>query len=693
MGAIARLVTAGLWLMIGLGSTALPAQSLASGSPTAAGPTPTVLDVPYLPQSALLCGGAAVAMVERWWGRRGVYAQDFAPLVHPELGGILTTDLAAAARTRGWNTQVLDPTAEQVQRALQDGVPVIALIEVGHDRYHYVVVVGWNDGHVVFHDPAGAPFTTVSGSEFLAQWSRAHRWALAIRPVPAAETTTTIPTEGADPAPVEAMPCSPWLDRALDAVEAGDLDEAAQLLAVAGQACPAEPVVLRELAGVRFKQERYAEATALAGQYVALVPGDELGWQLLATGRYLTGDQVGALDAWNHIGRPTIDLLRIDGARRIRFRTIADAVSVPHGTVLSPSRLRLARRRLSDIPALRGSVVEYEPVPGGLVEVHAAIDERPTLESPWRLALAGAIRAVAQSEASLEVATPTGGGELWTASWRWEAARSRAAVGVEVPTTLGLPGVVRVEGAWERFRFALDSERSVLREESRRTALVGVSSWVRAGVHLTSALRLERWSADRTYLAISAGAERRTRDDRFTLSASTERAVSLSSSLASYTRADGGVSWVSALGLGHPAWSGRLGVVWASPDAPPGTWPIVGTDLAWALPLRAHPATSGGFLVGRNAGRTIIHAGLAGDHPVYRVGPLVLAAGLFLDGADVIRPLDGSGDRFYLDAGGGLRLGLAGGGLGVLRIDLASGLTDGRSALSVGVHRQWPLFR
>ena len=66
MGAIARLVTAGLWLMIGLGSTALPAQSLASGSPATAGPTPTVLDVPYLPQSALLCGGAAVAMVERW---------------------------------------------------------------------------------------------------------------------------------------------------------------------------------------------------------------------------------------------------------------------------------------------------------------------------------------------------------------------------------------------------------------------------------------------------------------------------------------------------------------------------------------------------------------------------------------------------------------------------------------------------
>jgi len=656
------------------------------------GTTPRLLDVPYLPQSVLLCGGAAVAMVERWWGRRGVYAEDFAPLVRPELGGILTTDLAAAARARGWNTQLLDPTAAEIQRTLADGVPVIALIEVGRDRYHYVVVIGWHDGQVIFHDPAGAPLTTAAEGEFLARWSGANRWALAIRPAPAAGATAT-QAETVDAGPSGAMPCSPWLDRALDAVAASDLDEAARLLAEAGRACPAEAVVLRELAGVRFKQARYREAGALAGQYVIRMPADGLGWQLLATSRYLTGDQAGALAAWNRTGRPTIDLLRIDGARRIRFRVIADAMSVPHGTMLTPSGLRLARRRLSDIPALRGSVVEYQPVPGGLVEVQAAVDERPTLESPWRLALGGAIRAVAQRSASLEVATPTGSGELWAASWRWEPARSRAAVGVEVPTTRGVPGVIQVEGAWERFRFALDPERSLIREESRRTTSVGMSSWIRAGLHLASVLRLERWSAQRSYLAISVGAERRARDDRFILSATTERAVALSSGLAPYTRADAGASWASTVGLGQPGWSARLGVVTASSDAPQGTWPIIGSELAWTLPLRAHPATSGGFLAGRNVGRTIFHAGLAADHPVHRVGPFILAAGLFLDGADVIGPMDGSGNRFYLDAGGGLRLGLPEGRLGVLRIDLARGLTDGRSALSVGVHRQWPLFR
>jgi hypothetical protein len=39
-------------------------------------PAPGVhlLDVPFMEQSEALCGGAAAAMVMRYWGARGVYA-------------------------------------------------------------------------------------------------------------------------------------------------------------------------------------------------------------------------------------------------------------------------------------------------------------------------------------------------------------------------------------------------------------------------------------------------------------------------------------------------------------------------------------------------------------------------------------------------------------------------------------------
>jgi hypothetical protein len=47
-----------------------------------------LLDVPFVSQSERLCGGAAAAMVLRYWGERGVTAEDFAGLVDNDAGGI-----------------------------------------------------------------------------------------------------------------------------------------------------------------------------------------------------------------------------------------------------------------------------------------------------------------------------------------------------------------------------------------------------------------------------------------------------------------------------------------------------------------------------------------------------------------------------------------------------------------------------
>jgi hypothetical protein len=62
-----------------------------------------LLDVPYMAQPPALCGGAAVAMVLRYWGRSDVYPQDFASLVSDADGGIFTHTLASAVRDRHWD--------------------------------------------------------------------------------------------------------------------------------------------------------------------------------------------------------------------------------------------------------------------------------------------------------------------------------------------------------------------------------------------------------------------------------------------------------------------------------------------------------------------------------------------------------------------------------------------------------------
>ncbi len=687
MRTTARLVTAVCLISTGLGGASALAQS---PFPVASRPPPSRLDVPYLPQSVLLCGGAALAMVERWWGRRGVFAEDFAGLVHPELGGIRTGDLASAARARGWDTRVLEGTPELVRHQLEGGAPVVALIQVSPDRYHYVVVLGWRDGKVTYHDPARAPFITIDESRFLTRWTGADRWAMVIRPapVPAPAPAPAMLADTLDRAPVDSLPCRPWLDRAVDAANDKQLAEAFRLLEEAGRSCPDEPLVLREKAGVRFKQGRHADAVRLAEEYLARAPGDRIGWQLLASSRYLTGDETGALAAWNELGRPTVDLLRIDGTRGIRFSEIADAVSVPPGAVLTPGSLALAQRRVSDVPALRRAVVGYQPVPGGIVEVRVAIVERPMVDPLWRLIAAGAVEAVAQREVGLQVASPTGAGELWSGSVRWAPARARAAFGVDAPTHLLFPGVIGIEGAWERFRFGPGPGPTPAFEETRRSGLVNFGGWLTAGVRPSAGLRVERWSGHRDYLAVSVGTELRALGNRFALAATGERGIAISANR-SYTRGSARATWASTPGLTRAAWSSRLGVEWASPKTPTGAWPVAGGAVSWAVPLRAHPLDGATLL----AGRGIVHGGLAGDYPVARVGPLVLAAGAFLDAARVVAPADTAGDRWYLDGGFGIRVGIAEGRLGVIRVDLARGLAaDRRSALTVGAYRSWPLF-
>jgi hypothetical protein len=688
----ARLILLVLAIGAGLGAAGGAAQHPVRAVPT---DSSTPLAVPYLPQTVLLCGGAALAMVERWWGRRGVYAEEFASLVRPALGGILTAELDSAARARGWETHAIRGTPELTRQLLQAGVPVIALLEVARERYHYVVVLSWDADGVVFHDPAVAPSTHLTEAEFLSRWAGSEHWALVVQPPPLAppEPAASGPPLSPPPVLLDSLPCRPWLDRALDAVAAEQLDAAASLLEQAAHACPAEPLVQRELAGVRFKQGRHAETIQLTSRYLVAEPRDALAWQLLATSRYLTGDLPGALEAWNRIDRPTVDLVVINGSRSIRYRQLATALSVPHGTMLTPPQVALARRRLQDVPAIRGAAVSYRAVPGGVVEVHAAVSERPAVAPAWRLAASNLASALTQETVALEGASLIGAGELWAAEWRWERARPRAALHVDIPAKLGVPGIVSLEGAREGMRMATDAAALTVVEDTWRSVRLGFGAWLNTAVRPTMSVGLERWSGNRTWVTLSSGAELRSRDDRLRFTVSGTHAAAVLDH-ASWRHGGARVMWASSLGLSRSAWSARLGGDWTSVGTPLGAWPVAGGNLSRAIPLRAEPSLRADLLAGRAAGRSILHGGVAGDLPVHRAGPLVFAVGAFLDGARVARSADPTvGDRNYLDGGIGIRIGVAGGELGVLRVDLARGLlADRRSAVTAGMHLSWPVF-
>src|SRR5262245_16101093 len=148
-----------LWVLL--------AALCASANGRAQSPAPlTLLDVPFISQSELLCGGAAAAMVLRYWGERGIDATAFEPLVDRRAGGIRTNALIDDLRGRGWSATGLEGRSDTLARELDAGRPPVVLIEDRPGTFHYIVVVGLTPRAVVFHDPARTPFRVVSRDEF-----------------------------------------------------------------------------------------------------------------------------------------------------------------------------------------------------------------------------------------------------------------------------------------------------------------------------------------------------------------------------------------------------------------------------------------------------------------------------------------------------------------------------------------------
>ena len=138
------------------------------------------LAVPFLPQTEALCGGAAAAMVFRFWGDRHADVQQFQSLVDARAGGIADSTLVDAIRARGWNTQRLDGSVATIREQLDAGHPLILLIEDRPLRYHYVVAVGRDDEHVFVHDPTWGPARQLVISELVRRWKPTGFWTLLV---------------------------------------------------------------------------------------------------------------------------------------------------------------------------------------------------------------------------------------------------------------------------------------------------------------------------------------------------------------------------------------------------------------------------------------------------------------------------------------------------------------------------------
>jgi Peptidase C39 family len=644
-----------------------------------------LLDVPYLPQTEALCGGAAAAMVMRYWGAAGVYAESFADLVDRDAGGIRGEDLLRALDARGWDARSFRGDAAVVQSHLSRRRPVVALVEDRPGRFHYVVVVAWPEGRVILHDPARAPYRVLTDTDFLRAWAAAGHWAMLLLPgnAPAAGSRGSETTEPIVASAPGVAPCGRLVDEGVRLARAGDVDAARRLFELAADECPRASGPRREMAGLHALRGAWREAAADAKVATGLDPADQHAWRILATASYLLDDPQAALDAWNRIGEPTVDLVNINGLERTRYSVAANAAGIQPKTRLTRASLLRARRRLGALPAAQTARVAYRPGENGQAQVDVVVIERPLLPTSTPSLVATAVRLVAERELSVALASPTGGGELWDLSWRWWEHRPRIALGFSAPAPFG--GTWHVGAFGERQAYG-PAQRAI--SERRRGASVGFSDWLGAATHWDVTFGGDRWDAGGSGTSLGTGVllgsavERHVARDTVVLSA---RASKWFGGIDAWT-ASARVDWQSSLQREADVWSARVGYGMAGDDAPLAIWHSAGTGQRADVLLRAHPVLDSGRIDDAVIGRSLVHAGVEWQHwlrPVRRV--VRLAPAMFVDAGRASRGRSFSDTRAHVDVGAGLRIVLP--GAGVVGVDVARGLRDGTTALSIGWRR------
>lgn len=668
------------------------------------------LDVPFLAQGPLLCGGAAAAMVQRFWGVRGVYGEDFGHLVWEEEGGIRASELTAALMERGYDVRVTrnepgeglrpppdslvpppgslsptDPAAAALQgasAALTAGIPPIILLESGATRLHYVVLVALDEGSVWIHDPNFGPGRRLSHSELLRRWEASGYWAALATPTSAAgEGPVGRPAEPAGRTPLPGAPPSD---------------------------SPPAPAISLAIQGIRAGD--FAAARAAVGPLVQSEgPPAALGRRILATAWFLEGEQLRALEEWNALGEPAIDLVAISGLDHTRHQVAQGRMGLTHGVLLTPRSFGLARRRLAQIPSIQAARIDYRPLGDGSAEVEAAVLERVRVPGYGTLAVQG-VRGLLNHRMEVEVGPLVAGGDRLRMSGSWEPAQRTVEGSFSAPAR-PFSGVVTVTVGRSRERFGVpgdavpggtiqngdDSTPQTL-TETRSWSALELQEWVHPHLRLGATVALETWDRrspgmGRDPVPVDAGTPE-TRADPARL---------VSGGLTAHWATEDDHVWASARGEG---WSGsgmsfgrvavegrailprgarrewrlRAGGIAASRQAPRMIWPGAGTVRIRDPLLRAHSLVEKDVIQGPAFGRELLHA--TAEHRVFlRVGPARLGGSVFLDAVHARSRNDAGPDRTFVDVGLGFFLDS---GSDEVVLSLARGEAGWRLSVQVG---------
>ena len=89
----------------------------------------------------------------------------------------------------------------------------------------------------------------------------------------------------------------------------------------------------------------------------------------------MQNDDVGALRAWNQIGKPRVNRVRIDGLHHTRYQTVAEVMAIQPNMLLTAEMFDRARRRLGELPDHATTRLAVKPEADGFATVDVVVVE------------------------------------------------------------------------------------------------------------------------------------------------------------------------------------------------------------------------------------------------------------------------------------------------------------------------------
>jgi tetratricopeptide (TPR) repeat protein len=120
-----------------------------------------------------------------------------------------------------------------------------------------------------------------------------------------------------------------------------------------------------ELAGVAFKQKRFAAAKRHLRRALRLDPHDNYAINFLATLYFLDGNMEAALKYWNRIGKPRINQIRTSPQLRIDPGLLDRAFTCSPASLLTLEEYRTTLQRLRQLGIFSSFRLDLVPVSGG----------------------------------------------------------------------------------------------------------------------------------------------------------------------------------------------------------------------------------------------------------------------------------------------------------------------------------------